>query len=322
MSPSALSQSERIMMLHYLLSVRRLGMTTEQLLAELGCSKATLFRDVQYMRDRLAAPLVREGDPVQRWRYTDPHYQLPMLWFGIDELYALALLQPMLSGDCPGVLSKALGTMKSRLEKAFGARRMARLGRIRWMPKRARRQDKEVLSLATEALLGGSQLRFDYWARSTDEQTHRTVSPQRLFRYGDNWYLIAWDPARNDLRRFATDRLRQPRTVEEEAIDIEESVLDAEEKAFGIFAGRAKYVAVLIFSEHAARWVQDETWHDGQQMRRLPDNRLELRVPYSDPTELLMDLLRHAGEVEVVSPPELRAAYRARLLQGLGMHGG
>jgi predicted DNA-binding transcriptional regulator YafY len=34
-----------------------------------------------------------------------------------------------------------------------------------------------------------------------------------------------------------------------------------------------------------------------------------------DDTELLMDLLRHAGQVEVVAPPALRDAFATRLRQ-------
>jgi predicted DNA-binding transcriptional regulator YafY len=36
-------------------------------------------------------------------------------------------------------------------------------------------------------------------------------------------------------------------------------------------------------------------------------------VPYVDATELLMDLLRHAGQVEVRAPAALRTAYAKRL---------
>ena len=35
----------------------------------------------------------------------------------------------------------------------------------------------------------------------------RTVSPQRLTHYRDNWYLDAWDHEREALRSFALDRI-------------------------------------------------------------------------------------------------------------------
>ena len=55
-----------------------------------------------------------------------------------------------------------------------------------------------------------------------------------------------------------------------------------------------------------ARWVADEQWHPQQQGRWLDDGSYELRIPYREPRELVMDVMRQGASVEVVSPPELR----------------
>ena len=59
---------------------------------------------------------------------------------------------------------------------------------------------------------------------------------------------------------------------------------------------------MLRFTPKRARWVADEHWHPQQQGRFLEDGRYELRIPYADPRELVMDILRHGADVEVVSP--------------------
>ena len=59
-------------------------------------------------------------------------------------------------------------------------------------------------------------------------------------------------------------------------------------------------------SEKVARWVAEENWHPAQQGRFLEDGRYRLDVPYSDPLELLMDILKHGNDVEVVAPRALR----------------
>ena len=51
-----------------------------------------------------------------------------------------------------------------------------------------------------------------------------------------------------------------------------------------------------------------EKWHPDQQGRHLDDGSFELRVPYSQEPELLMDILRHGAHVEVLEPPDLRNA--------------
>ncbi|MFX8156659.1 WYL domain-containing protein, partial [Acinetobacter baumannii] len=88
--------------------------------------------------------------------------------------------------------------------------------------------------------------------------------------------------------------------------------LEAElDQGYGIFAGGTPREAELLFSAETAAWVSREEWHPSQRSEVLPDGRWRLRLPSVDDTELLMDLLRHAGRVEVLNPPELREAYAA-----------
>jgi predicted DNA-binding transcriptional regulator YafY len=82
---------------------------------------------------------------------------------------------------------------------------------------------------------------------------------------------------------------------------------------YGIFRGGQVQWATLVFSAEAARWVRAESWHPDQQGRDLPDGRYELKVPYADPRELEMDVLRHAENVEVIAPAALRAQVARRL---------
>jgi predicted DNA-binding transcriptional regulator YafY len=92
--------------------------------------------------------------------------------------------------------------------------------------------------------------------------------------------------------------------------------------AFGIFAGKANRVAVLRFSAERARWVADERWHPEQTGQFLTDGRYELRVPYRDPRELVMEILRHGAEVEVVAPAGLREQVAESLAAALKRYQG
>ena len=76
--------------------------------------------------------------------------------------------------------------------------------------------------------------------------------------------------------------------------------------------------ATLVFDADAAQWVANEEWHPQQKARWLDGpagaGRYELQVPYSDPTELTMDILRHGDSVVVTGDKALAAAIRQRLL--------
>src|SRR5476651_654139 len=58
------------------------------------------------------------------------------------------------------------------------------------------------------ATLNRAQIEIGYRDRTRNETTCRTLSPQRLLHYRDNWYLDAWCHLRDELRRFALDRIQ------------------------------------------------------------------------------------------------------------------
>jgi predicted DNA-binding transcriptional regulator YafY len=68
--------------------------------------------------------------------------------------------------------------------------------------------------------------------------------------------------------------------------------------------------------------VRFEIWHEAQKTRELPDGKFELEVPYADPRELEMDILRHGENVEVVEPAALRQRVTERLIEAAKRYAG
>lgn len=311
---------DRIYALHGVLDGRRTPIPMEDLRARLGgCSRATVFRAIDALKDRLGAPIEYDGEHGG-YRYApsppEREYQLPGLWFTAQELQALVVFRRLLATLGPGLLEEHLAPISKRVDQLIHHRRL-NLGeaadRIRLLGLAARPMG-EHFHVAASATLQRRKLRFRYHSRAKDEQTERTVSPQRIVHYRDNWYLDAWDELRQGLRTFSIDRIRNAVELEERAQDVPAQVLDEHyASAYGIFAGKANKVATLRFSRERARWVADERWHAQQVGQFLTDGRYELRLPYRDPKELLMDILRHGPELEVVAPEALRAEVRKAL---------
>ena len=139
--------------------------------------------------------------------------------------------------------------------------------------------------------------------------------------YRGTWYLHAWCHEADALRRFALDAIEQAELVDQRAKDVAMKTVEAElDGGYGIFSGRATHRATLVFDAGPAQWVARETWHPEQQGRWLDDGRYELRLPYADGTELAMDVLRYAGQAEVVGDVALRDTVKARLSAALRRH--
>ncbi len=309
---------ERIVLLHRLLRAARRPVPLARLIDELGCSRATVYRDVAYLRDALGAPIETGGGEAANFRYAEAAgFELPGFWFNSEELAALLALHAVVARADPGVLSSALAPFRARIERLLTEHAgglAPPLERIRVLTQGVRRLDEHVFRSVAASVLARQQLRFFYRARSTGNETRRVVSPQRMVHYRDNWYLDAWDEDKDALRSFAVDRMRQVETPGARARDVPDAELDAVLAAgYGIFSGTPRAIAVLHFSAHAARWVADTHWHSRQEGRFLADGRYELKVPYANSRELLMDVLKYGPDAEVVAPLPLREEMKSLL---------
>lgn len=313
---------ERILSLHRTLKHARYPVTVARLQDELGCSRATVYRDLAFLRDALMAPIVGDGEAGFRYDADEGgRFELPGLWLSSDELHALLAAQQLLSRSGGGVLSNALAPLQQRIEKLLdehAAGKQWPVERVRVIPHHSRKMDEQAFRFVCSAVLERKQLSFEYRARSTDERTRRTVSPQRVTHYRGNWYLDAWDHDRDGLRSFSVDRISGARVLDAAARDIDEAELDRHlAGSYGIFSGEPKGWATILFNARAARWAADEHWHSQQQGRYLPDGSYELKVPYSAARELLMDVLHYGADATIVEPPSLREQARSLLALAL-----
>jgi predicted DNA-binding transcriptional regulator YafY len=306
-----------------------------QLQASLEVSRATLWRDIEYLRSRLGAPIVYDRY-VNGYRFEAPtgadraaSHELPGLWFSERELYALLMAHQLLSSlDGDGLLGRHLQPLLERIHGLLGqagggggggdSKTHDLVQRVRIISAARRPVSPAFFERVGEALVRRQRLLLRYLTRGRGESSEREVSPQRLVHHRNTWYLDAWCHHAQDLRRFSLDAMEaatlQPTPAREVPLKTVQARMDA---GYGIFAGGQRRWAELHFSAEAARWTQHEQWHPEQQGRWLPDGRWALRLPYAHEAELVMDVLRHGDGVTVAQPATLRDAVRQRLLAAL-----
>lgn len=292
-----------------------------ELLDALEVSPATLKRDLEYLRSRLGAPVEYDA-AVNGYRlgadWRGAKQELPGLWFSERELYSLLTAYQLLNEvDRSGVISRHLEPLLERVRQMLGkgdpAHAEALMQRVRIVSALRRPVAGEYFERVGEALMRRRRLGLRYLTRGRSEVSERVVSPQRLVHYRSTWYLDAWCHRAEDWRRFALDAVESARVLEVPAVErVLEDVERAMDAGYGIYAGGQPQWATLCFSARAAAWVSKEEWHPMQQSRWLRSGEYELRVPYRDDTELVMDILRQADEVRVLEPEALRQKVVAR----------
>lgn len=316
-----MDRTERFYRIQQLLRQNR-TVSVERFLRELEISLATFKRDLEYMRSRLNVPIVWDRE-IGGYRVDGgvDVQELPGVWFSDAEIYALLTMQRLLENLEPGLLAPHVAPLLERLRAAIGSGEHsteAVQNRIRILHLAKRTMPLKYFGSAAKALLERKRLHVAYYTRARDEVTQRDVSPQRLVYYRENWYLDAWCHLRQDIRSFAVDAIRAAEMLDEPAREVPEAELDQVLAAgYGIFSGRDVQLARLRFTPERARWVASEEWHPQQRSSFDREGRYVLEFPYSDHRELVMDILRHGPEIEVLAPEDLRLKVQETLRAAL-----
>ena len=319
-----MSLSERIYQIDQLLNGRNF-VTFQELMDRLEVSRATLKRDLAYMRDRLNAPIIFDRD-LGGYRLDKQSgnlkNELPGLWFNADEIFALLTMQHLLNNlDSGGILSPHIKPLNSRLTELLGATNdpLDQLQkRIKIETIGSRKFNLDHFQAIGSSLLKRKKLHIDYLGRGKNELSSRDISPQRLIYYKDNWYLDGWCHLKEDIRSFSVDAIQRVEILETKAKDVSEEKLNEElGSGYGIFSGRDVKWATLKFSPERARWVSKEKWHPKQEGKFLEDGSYELKIPYSKEPELLIDVMKYGPEVEVTEPKDLRKKIQETLIKTL-----
>lgn len=308
---------DRIYRLHNLLKHKR-RRRLDELMDALECSRATVMRAIGFMRTRLRAPIeYGHADNVYFYDLRDNHpFELPGLWLTGREIASLATLDALVEQLEPGLLRESLRMVRARAAElgSAGGLDCSRLAeRVKLLPMANRRVAPALFSTIAEALLRKQSISHTYDGGS-EPGACRTVSPQQIVHYRDNWYMDGWCHGRGGLRTYAlcgiagcrldsTPYKRAPKKLLEEHFV----------HSYGLFAGPATTTAIIRFHDIAARYVSREQWHPKQKGAWLDDSTYELHIPIGDTREIQGDILRWGEMAEVVSPQEMRETVAKRL---------
>ncbi len=202
-----LETSVRLLRLLSLLLARR-DWPGAELATRLGVTTRTVRNDIERLRHL--------GYQVQSSTGTSGGYRLgagstvPPLLLDDDEAVAVVVgLRSAASGSITGIeetsmraLAKLEQTLPSRLRHRIDALRSATVSAAGGGPT----VDASVLTAIAAACHNHERLRFDYTDRS-GEVALRQVEPHRLVYTGRRWYLLAWEPSKQDWRTYRADRI-------------------------------------------------------------------------------------------------------------------
>lgn len=320
-----MSQAARLRDIVAILENSRQPVPRSRLLEELGVSLSSFKRDIDVLRDQMQAPItwrpgehgMQRGYVLEDKGWSSGKLGLPRAWFSASEIYALLMIHELASHIGPGLLTEHLQPLITRVTMMLSAADDTPEDvrtRIRLLSSASKRVASPHFETVARAAVKKRRLRIVYLTRSRNDLSEREVSPQVMVHYKENWYLVAWCHKADGLRMFALDAIEDAATLALDSKTVsKKQVQEIIGRDFGIYSGGERKWAKLLFTANQTPWVRSETWHPEQKAETTEDGGYLLSIPYSDPRELVLEILRFGPDVRVLEPQELQSLVAQRL---------
>ena len=204
-------------------TLRRSGTTTvASLVREVGASRSTILRDLSALRDEGYVILAEQGRGGGL--YLDPGSVQATAKLSVAEVFALIIGVSSMRAAGTLPFSSLADAGLAKIEKALPPDKLRDLRRFLdclYVGPLAPQVDRSnigemdpcLLAAFEQSFLDGLCLRFRY-RDAKGAETDRQVEPQAMLILPPLWYLVAWDPTREDFRHFRMDRISRPEVVE------------------------------------------------------------------------------------------------------------
>jgi predicted DNA-binding transcriptional regulator YafY len=288
------------------------------LAAQFEISRKQAQRDVEFMSERLGAPLHYDAER-RGYAYEDGNYELPPVWLKEEELHALCLALRLSAAIPDQDLKRSLHRL---MENFLSLRSADTPPGVRDMEEKVSvknvaysRVPEPVFHAVVGALFGDRTLKITYHTPHKNETTERIVRPLHLLCYMGNWHLIAYCSLRGQVRDFALSRIRTvqpcaaPLALPPDLPPIKEYL----RRNFGVITGKGSTDVVLRFTPGVSPWVAEQEWHEAQEITVGKDGSLCLCFPVSGFVEVAREILKYGSAVEVLEPRELRDTIREEI---------
>ncbi len=278
-------------------------------IAELtGMTTRTIYRDIRALEEELGVPVFQAG----RGRYgIEKKYFLPPLRLSLPEAVVLFLSSRLIarwSDEYDQAVISAFTKLADLLPQPIArhvAAAMLSVGRADPNEPFTRN-----FAQVAQAWADGRVIEFDYEPAGGEPRRAR-VRPYFLEpdAAGRSVYLIGHDETVDAMRTLKVERMRNV-TLTADRYEIPDE-FDPDRwlaHSWGIWSSDGTNVVEvrLVFDAAVAHRVRESVWHRSQQLRDLPDGRVELSVKVAGIVEIRPWIMSWGDAVEVLEPPELR----------------
>jgi len=287
---------------------------------ELGVSRRTVARDLDFLRDEENAPLAYDT-VVRGWRLTEPTYQVPPVRVRVDEVFSFFVARKLLEAFVGTPMELGMRSVMEKIAESLQGfvtvDLEAMTDRFSVIGEDHVVIDPAVWKIAVQAIHGCAQLAAVY--QRFDGQIHDyQLESHHLVAYHGNWYLLATNTGKGRPEIFALSRFRSVAATGHRFVRPENyDPLAVIQNGFGITRGEEPIRAILRFSPQVATYIKERIWHPTQRVSERADGSLQVELTTTGRKELVRWILSWMPEVQVIAPVDLRRRVVKRMQAGI-----
>lgn len=298
-----------------ILSVRRLGVTVQELADDAGVNLRTIRRDLKLFQ-QLGLPLEEQsGENGKKfWRIAEEG-RLPALQLTVEEAAALFIGQRLLEPLAGTVFWKASRAAFDKIRSRLGAAALRHLEKLAdgfHQTASGKSDYSEKAQLIDELVMAIEDRRLTvltyHSLRSTEPVTYYDVHPYALVFHKGALYLVAWSCDHEEIRTFKVDRLSD---VDVQGLQFERPRDFQIQKhlagAFGLIRRDGPPTTVKVrFRSTVVRILEEKQFHESQTVSRRRDGSADVEFRLTAFEEFLSWILSFGPHAEILEPTDLR----------------
>jgi len=296
---------------------RRTGVTIHELANKVQVSTRTIRRDLQALQEAgFAVYDEGEENETKRWRLDASPFRAVQEGLSVGDVAALYLSRTVVEGLSGWPLAEELRAAFAKIDQSLNPRMREFLSTLPEVisAKTGPRAD----SRSAAGLVGVTRRLFEaardrriiemrYFSAASNRSKSYTVQPYRLALAQGGLYLIAWVPAYDEFRTFASERIERLSVTEDTFKKTRDLPADLFQSSMGVFWGEPERIEIL-FAPRVAMVVRGRVWHESQVLEDQADGSVKMTLDVCNDSALRSWVLGFGSAVRVLQPPALVAA--------------
>jgi len=280
-------------------------------------STRTIRRDLQALQEAgFAVYDEGEENETKRWRLDASPFRAVQEGLSVGDVAALYLSRTVVEGLSGWPLAEELRAAFAKIDQSLNPRMREFLSTLPEVisAKTGPRAD----SRSAAGLVGVTRRLFEaardrriiemrYFSAASNRSKSYTVQPYRLALAQGGLYLIAWVPAYDEFRTFASERIERLSVTEDTFKKTRDLPADLFQSSMGVFWGEPERIEIL-FAPRVAMVVRGRVWHESQVLEDQADGSIKMTLDVCNDSALRSWVLGFGSAVRVLQPPALVAA--------------